>query len=215
MAEKTLLQKYVEALTSVENPKLDSDAEVKTKSGYTYKYKYASLGECLRVVKSACKPLGLAVWFDVANTLDSIDGEAVSINTVKTMISDGSEVMSVAAIPAKLNGLPQSNGSEITYAKRYSLSAAFGLVSEEDDDAQSAQNAPKRADNTSKPISIKDKKEQALKDAKSRVWGALLELYGGDKETAEETYRQFWKTKGFSDSPEWWNAKLTEIRAHG
>ena len=33
---------------------------------------------------------------------------------------------------------PQSIGSAITYAKRYSLSATFGINSETDDDAQQA-----------------------------------------------------------------------------
>lgn len=203
MEGKTLLQKFAEAVVNVENPKLDSNAEVTTKSGRKYTYKYASLGECMRVVKDACKPLGLAVFFDVYE----LEGQY----SIQTMVSDGSDIKGFSAVPCKLDGLPQSNGSEITYAKRYSLSAAFGLVSEEDDDAQMAQNATQKK----KPISTKDKRESDLREAKKRVWNCLLELYGGDKEEAEKVYSQYFKTEGFKDAVEWWNEKLTELRAYG
>lgn len=202
MAEKTLLQKYAEALLKVENPKLDSEAEVKTNKGYTYKYKYASLGECMRVVKDACKDLGLGVYFDIVN------------NCVYTVVTDGQEIRSLSSVPAKLDGLPQSNGSEITYAKRYSLSAAFGLVSEEDDDAQMAQNQQK----TNKPVNTQQKQQDARKTAQNRLKKVLVEYHRGDKDAAKSAYDELWHMEGFQDTAEWFdsyaNELLTELRAY-
>lgn len=204
MADKTLLQLFCEALNEVDNPKLDSEAEVKTKNGYTYKYRYASLGECMRVVKQACKPLGLAVYF-------SVNCEIGTDNWfVYTMITDGKDEKKLSPVPVKLDGLPQSNGSEITYAKRYSLSAAFGLVSEEDDDAQMAQNQSK-AQSKPKPVNTQQEQEALLKQAQTRLKNVLMEKFDGDNEKAKEAYLACWKEKGFSDTPEWFNNKFNEV----
>lgn len=215
MPEKTLLQSFTEALIKVENPKLESEAEVKTKSGYNYKYKYASLGECMRVVKEACTPLGLAVWFDVKMTFDNVDGEVITAHTVETVVSNGKEEKRLAPVPAKLNGLPQSNGSEITYAKRYSLSAAFGLVSEEDDDAQRAQNAYSLKNRIDTPEMLKLDRKVAQNELKK----VLVEYYGGDKETAKDHFNSLWQEPGFSDTAEYFtkikNELITEMRANG
>lgn len=45
------------------------------------------------------------------------------------------------ALPS--GGTPQTAGSAITYARRYSLCAALGVAGEEDDDGNAAQHAPK------------------------------------------------------------------------
>lgn len=205
MADKTLLQKYAEALLKVENPKLDSEAEVKTNKGYTYKYKYASLGECMRVVKDACKGLGIGVYFDIVN------------NCVLTVITDGQETRSSSPVPAKLDGLPQSNGSEITYAKRYSLSAAFCLVSEEDDDAQMAQNQSK-AKKSQEPINTQEKEAAELRGAQTRLKNVLVEYYEGDTDKAKEVYESFWNVPDFEEKSKWFKDKanelITEMRAN-
>lgn len=201
MAEKTLLKAFSEALVNVENPKLDSTAKVKTKQGYEYTYDYASLKECMRTVKEACKPLGLAIYFSVEYLVTA------GCWIVSTIVTDGKEEMQLSTVPVKVDGLPQSNGSEITYAKRYSLSAAFGLVSEEDDDAQMAQNQQKNknAVNTQKDI------QDARKEAQNRLKRALVEYCGGDADTAKQIYDSYWKQEGFSDTPEWFNNKANEV----
>lgn len=198
MAEKTLLQKYAEALLKVSNPKLDSEAEVKTNKGYTYKYKYASLGECMRVVKEACTPLGIGVYFDINN------------DCVVTVITDGSEIKVSSPVPAKLDGLPQSNGSEITYAKRYSLSAAFGLVSEEDDDAQMAQSQSK-ATKQEKPVTTQQKKQSALTEAQNRLKKVMVEYFRGNTDKAKQEYDALWHKEGFKDTAEWFTSYANEL----
>ena len=203
----TLLQKLVKAIIDVENPKLDSEAEVKTKGGYSYKYKYASLGECLRVVRDVCNPLGLAVWFDINN------------GNIYTIVSDGMEEKAVSPVPAKLDGLPQSNGSEITYAKRYSLSAAFGLVSEEDDDAQSAQNTPRKAASKKGGANVQSAPIDHLKEAQNKLKKVLMEYCGNDKEAAKRMFDDLSSSSGYMNTPELYEMKanelLTELRARG
>lgn len=50
---------------------------------------------------------------------------------------DGDSI-DLAGVPVTLGGTPQANGSELTYAKRYSLSAAFCVVGDDDDDGEAA-----------------------------------------------------------------------------
>lgn len=50
---------------------------------------------------------------------------------------DGDRI-DLAGVPVMLEGTPQANGSALTYAKRYSLSAAFCVVGDDDDDGEAA-----------------------------------------------------------------------------
>lgn len=60
---------------------------------------------------------------------------------VRTLLmhKSGQWLASECLMPLDRNGGPQGMGSAITYARRYSLSAIVGVVSEDDDDAEAAQ----------------------------------------------------------------------------
>ena len=67
---------------------------------------------------------------------------------VRTLLmhKSGQWLASECLMPLDRNGGPQGMGSAITYARRYSLSAIVGVVSEDDDDAEAAQ--PRRQQQT-------------------------------------------------------------------
>lgn len=200
MPDKSLLQKITEAQLVVENPKLDKSAQYG---------KYSSLKECFRVVNTACAPLGLSVYHDIE---DTDTGYLVS-----TVITDGNETVKRSPFPANFGTKPQTNGSELTYAKRYSLCAAFGIVGDDDDDGQAAQDAPR---NTRPPKRQAPEPKPADNDplmvAKGRLKIAIqkyAELHGGDDKAmmAGITKRPDYKTN--ATNPEWFDLVASEFEA--
>ncbi len=98
-----------------------------------YKSKYATLEAILTAAKPHLKKHGLAVL------------QFPTIEGLKTIVvhESGATVESDAKIVMK-DQTPQGQGSAITYMRRYALSAALGIATEDDDDAEAAQ--PNRPD---------------------------------------------------------------------
>ncbi len=65
-----------------------------------------------------------------------------AIVTTLLMHSSGEWISSEIAITCQ-GKRPQEEGSALTYARRYGIAAMLGLASEDDDDAQAAQDATK------------------------------------------------------------------------
>lgn len=95
--------------------------------------RYADLSAVYEAVRDVLPRHGLAV----AQTMLPADGKA----HVRTwlMHESGEWLASECLMPLDHRGGPQGMGSAITYARRYSLSAIIGVVSEDDDDAEAAQ----------------------------------------------------------------------------
>lgn len=95
---------------------------------------YADLLSAVETVRPVYARHGLAI----VQTCDATDGTCV---TVRTMIVHSSgETLDCGPLtirPAKAGA--QDIGSAISYARRYSLMAAAGLVADDDDDGESAQ----------------------------------------------------------------------------
>jgi len=109
----------------------DIEDAKKEKTNPHFRAKYADLGAVVDAIKPALKNHGL--WFSQV----SYDIEhAASIETV--IIHSSGEWLStgIVSVPVSKSDA-QGFGSALTYARRYSLSAAFG-VAPEDDDANSA-----------------------------------------------------------------------------
>ena len=127
---------------AIVQPKKTHEAEVsglnKYKKPYHYTYKYADLADvdkaimdAIKITKEDGKPL-LTYYFDIDNGAEGV--------TVETIIVDAttgySERTNKVWFKNPNIGDAQSTASLISYGKRYSLSAAFGIASEDDDDAQ-------------------------------------------------------------------------------
>lgn len=139
--------------TSIKQPKRTHKVEVRgtTDRGkpYSYTYKYADLSDVDKSVMGAIietkqndKPL-LTYYFDVDNQQDGVQ--------VETIIVDATTGYSVRTNKIWFKNLKtsdaQATASLISYAKRYSLSAAFGIASEDDDDAQAGTRKPAKTYN--------------------------------------------------------------------
>lgn len=127
---------------AIVQPKKKHEVEVsgltKYKKPYHSTYKYADLADvdkaimdAIKITKEDGKPL-LTYYFDIDN-----GAEGVTVETIIVDATTGYSERTNKVWFKNLNiGDAQSTASLISYGKRYSLSAAFGIASEDDDDAQ-------------------------------------------------------------------------------
>lgn len=114
------------------------EGAAKDKNNPAFKAKYADLGSVMDAVKPALAKQGL---FFTQSTHDVEGG--VCIET--TVWHESGESLSFGRlfVPASKHDA-QGYGSALTYARRYSLMAAFGVAPEDDDGNAAAASAPKR-----------------------------------------------------------------------
>lgn len=128
-----------------EFPAIPKDKEVTVKSDKgSYKFKYAPLESITSAIRPVLAANGLAFT-------QSVSGDALTT----TIIHASGEWMQSDPIPVKVaSGSAQALGSGITYARRYSLCCSFGIVADEDDDANGADgNMATIADAAKKELS--------------------------------------------------------------
>jgi hypothetical protein len=105
-------------------------------------YAYADLSDLKASYQEHLSANGLTISSAMAIT----DGHM----TVTTKLSHVSGEWRASDYPVAAYPTPQQQGSAITYAKRYNVSALLDLVGEDDDDGQAAQNGAVKAQ-TKKP----------------------------------------------------------------
>lgn len=148
-------------------------AEIPTKTGGKYSYSYADLTDVLAGVRPVLAKHGLSLGQSVAG-----DSREVAVTT-RIYHSDGwVEEFGPVVLPA--GGDARSAGSAITYARRYGLTAALGISTEDDDDGAQASK-PQRQ---SKP---KDDPSQIARQLSNRLKKKAMEV-AGDKDKAAELY---------------------------
>lgn len=124
-----------------------------------FKSKYSTLAQIWEVIRDPITKNGLSVFQDVT----SRDG-MISITTRVSHSSGQWIEFGPLDIPL-LKKDAQAVGSAISYGKRYALSAALGVVSEEeDDDAESAMNGSKAALHVERKPINNFNRDQTLKD---------------------------------------------------
>lgn len=106
----------------------------KTASNPFFKSKYAPLPEVMATIQPLLAKHKLAVM----QLMDNLNGEP-ALTTIVAHES-GQEIRSTSPLLLAKND-PQSHGSAVTYARRYGLMAALGLVADEDDDGNKASVA--------------------------------------------------------------------------
>jgi hypothetical protein len=108
-----------------------------------FKSKYATLEAILTAAKPHLKKHGLAVV-----QLPNGDG------LTTTIFHESGQCIEATAKLVIKDQTPQGQGSAITYMRRYALSAALGIATEDDDDGNEA-STPKRATEANKASSEK------------------------------------------------------------
>jgi len=153
-----------------------------TKSGEK-KYSYAPLENIIDACRKALSDNGLAILQPTVMVEGNIVVETILIHSSGQWISGQIRIEAV-------NKDPQSEGSALTYARRYALSAMLGIVSEEDDDAESAmgrdtkkETPPTKKAETDKALLTDAQRKKIIMAAKEK--GLLVKKDGKDEFTQE------------------------------
>ncbi len=113
------------------------EGATKDKVNPHFRSKYADLGAVVDAVKPALVKHGLA-YVQVSHDRD----HAAAIETL--IVHQSGETLSCGVVSVPVSkGDAQGYGSAMTYARRYSLSAAFGVAPEDDDGNAAAAAKPK------------------------------------------------------------------------
>ena len=152
----------------------DNEAVVKSDKG-SYKYNFADLADVSHAVMPILAKHGLS--FSAKPTLNA-DGKFVLEYTLRHVSGESD----MGQFPLSSTGSPQQIGSLITYARRYTLSAVTGIVPDEDDDGQAAEQAHQQPP----PAHPADVARASLKaTCRENGWdvGRVAALYDGDLKT--------------------------------
>ena len=109
-----------------------------------FKSKYADLPAIVAVVQPILAKHGLAIC-----QLPGMDDLGDNLTT-RLLHSSGEWIQATMRLHLGDKVTPQAQGSALTYARRYALSAILGIVTDEDDDGQAASK-PKQAKRESGP----------------------------------------------------------------
>ena len=147
-----------------------------------FKSRYATLDTIWDTIRKPLAKHGLAV----TQTLDWDGGlnEVHSVNLLETMLTHTSgEYISGTQLLNPVKDDPQGMGAAITYARRYSLSAILGIVSDEDDDANSAskKDKPAASEKTPTPKTQYSETKGITIQQNKKIW-ALAKQKGFSKE---------------------------------
>jgi hypothetical protein len=162
--------------------------------GSSYSYNYADLAAYLDVCRDPLAKCGLSFVQSTA-----CDQGQVSVATM-LLHSSGQWIEFPPLTLHAADARPQTIGSAITYARRYSLSAALGMASEADDDANSANgNQATTAPRKQLPICPECHKPGSTIIGKAEYGGGLVCYKDGCKhkwETAEYPFNENHKGNG-------------------
>lgn len=123
MTEKSmsLRARYMAAWRAAKNPPLDA-------ANPHFRNRYASLPSVLKAVREACEPVGIAYE------------QHLSGGRLVTLVTDGDEVLMLSDMALNDEAKSQEVGSDLTYRKRQLACLDFGIVGEDDDDAETGSD---------------------------------------------------------------------------
>lgn len=129
---QSIYEAFNHVLENIKQPAKSQRADVTTKNGGAYSYYYSSLEDVQRAIKTASKGTGLSYYqkpikqgtseVGVHTVIFHANGETIDCGEF-VMTRDGSLRMSMA----------QAEGSVLSFCRRYTLSAIFGITSDNED----------------------------------------------------------------------------------
>lgn len=128
------------------------------------KNKYADINSVYTAIREVLPKHGLAV----IQTMLPTDGSKAHVRTMLAHKS-GQWIAGECVMPLDRQGGAQGMGSAITYARRYSLSAIVGIVTEEDDDGNCAQGRVQKQNVQQDRAQAKENNPEPMTDSQSKA----------------------------------------------
>ena len=187
MTNQPNTKSVVDALSQFQS---EANAAIKSSKNPFFKSNYASLEDVIAAANEGAK-YGLAFTQCIDFEKDVIEGAVVPTMYVRTSLMHKA---SDTVITSKYLVVPKNNryddsqalGSAITYAKRYSLQAIYGLPSEDDDGNSNTHNEKVMADQKRKMTvwvnSIKTSVKQTLQNKEMTDAEKVHDLIALEKE---------------------------------
>lgn len=161
---------------TLENPKHNKKVEVLTKKGGKYTFEYTDLGGIIDGVKPHFKENGISIMqFAGTEQLEN----RLWVNVTTRLIHSSGEWMQSSPLTMMASHSIQDMGGQITYLKRYSLSAMLGISTEEDDDASGTMG---------NQVTYQNKQQAPPKEIGKPVIQAKFKQGGGTDEQFHEWY---------------------------
>jgi hypothetical protein len=143
------------AQAAITCPDKNREVVVKTKTGGSYKFRYATLDSIIEHIR---KPLtSNGIWF-----CQTLEGTEVGKYRLVTRLTHSSGQSIESRTPLLVeNAGNQAFGSALTYMRRYALTAMLGLAADEDDDGNAGDGNQATQRPTKKPVKKPAKKPPA------------------------------------------------------
>lgn len=174
---KNIAGALAKAQAGIESPPRNREVKVQTKTGGSYKFRYATLDAIIDAVRGPLTENGL--WF--VQALDfTPDGK---IRLVTTLTHESGEwIRSEHPVIVQEQG-NQAFGSALTYARRYALTTMLGVSADEDDDANSAEGNSAEVVSDRKPKAAGKKAPDKGAPAEIVTWAKGMADRIGEAET--------------------------------
>jgi len=134
MSEQTggqIATALAKAQADIKKLERNREVEVRTRSGGSYKFKYATLDHIIEHIREPLTKNGL--WF--TQLIETHEGK---YRLVTRLLHESGEAIESHTPLLVSGGNNQEFGSALTYMRRYSLSALLGLAADDDDDGNHA-----------------------------------------------------------------------------
>ena len=137
-SENFISEALAKAQGEFRQPDLNRTAEIKKDGKLLYTTTYADLNQCIECIRQPLSKHGLSF----TQTVEPDGNLWLLILTLRH--ASGQTLRSY--MPLSLNGSPQQIGGQLTYLKRYQISAFFGLAADFDDDGNAGSNTGNTGD---------------------------------------------------------------------
>jgi len=146
--------------------------------------RYATLDAIWEHIRKPLTESGLSV----TQTLSTLDGNVLET----TLMHSSGEWINGGMILNPVKDDPQGQGSAITYARRYGLSAILGIVADEDDDGNAATHTKKKGEPEPSPKPTEERITlKKAEDGKSIINLQMLADKAKEKDYKPELVKAF------------------------
>lgn len=184
----TIAEAFIAAQMELTNPTKDRTANIPLKDGRSYSYKYADLSAIIVHVREVLAKHGLGF------TQNIVTAESGRVGVLTTIRHISGETIEFGPLSGPVSNDWKDVGSAITYARRYCLTAALGIATDDDDDAGRATPPDPRPLSADQMHAYEQRMGLAANPAELRELSVEVNGYDLEPEQ-EETLRTAYKAR--------------------